>query len=57
MKNGLLTRFERIMVAAAFAEEAEFETARMIMSEGKRPAGRATQRPQARKQQSIRKAN
>ena len=32
--NSLLKRFETAMVAAAFAEEGEFESARQIMKEG-----------------------
>ena len=44
----LLTRFETMMAAAAFAEAGEFETARQMMRDG-RP--RNTERPSAHKYQ------
>ncbi len=48
-------KFETAMVAAAFAEEGEFETARQIMNEDQprktdRPSTRDYQRPAARKE-------
>jgi len=47
----LLKRFETIMMAAAFAEEGEFETAKQIMREESRKEIRPTQtkRPTERK--------
>lgn len=49
----LLKRFETTMAAAAFAEEGEFETARMIMNESRprksnRPETYDEKRPCAR---------
>ena len=51
----LREKFETAMVAAAFAEEGEFETARQIMNEIRprkngRPSARDYQRPAARKE-------
>ncbi len=51
----LLNRFETAMVAAAFAEEGEFETARQIMREDRprkndRPSIRDVKRPAERKE-------
>jgi hypothetical protein len=51
----LLKKFERTMVAAAFAEEGEFETARQIMNEDQprktdRPSTHDYKRPAARKE-------
>ncbi len=51
----LLKKFETAMVAAAFAEEGEFETARQIMNEDRprksdRPSARDYKRPSARKE-------
>ena len=51
----LLKKFETAMVAAAFAEEGEFETARQIMNEDRprkndRPSVQDYQRPGARKE-------
>ncbi len=47
----LLKKFETAMVAASFAEEGEFETARRIMNEDRiRKNDRPTQRPDARKE-------
>jgi hypothetical protein len=48
-------KFETAMVAAAFAEEGEFETARQIMKEDRprksdRPSTHDYQRPSARKE-------
>jgi len=53
--KSILKKFETTMVAAAFAEEGEFETARQIMKEDTvrmtdRPAKRDQQRPAARKE-------
>jgi len=54
MKN-IWEKFETVMVAAAFAEEGEFDTARQIMKEDQprktdRPSTRDYQRPTARKE-------
>ena len=57
MKNALLSKFDRLMVAVAFAEEAEFETAREVMREGERSNKRTTDRPEMRKQQPLRKSH
>jgi hypothetical protein len=51
--KSLLKKFETSMVAAAFAEEGEFETARQIMKESEprktaRPDVSKRQRPQNR---------
>lgn len=47
----LLKKFETAMVAASYAEEGEFETARQIMNEDRpRQNDRPTQRPSARKE-------
>ncbi len=51
----LLKKFETAMVAAAYAEEGEFETARQIMNEDRprkndRPSMHDYQRPSARKE-------
>jgi hypothetical protein len=53
--KSLLKRFETTMVAAAFAEEGEFETARQMMKEetlrkSDRPTTRDQKRPAARKE-------
>ena len=53
--KSLLKKFETTMVAVAFAEEGEFETARQIMKEDTirttdRPTKRGRQRPAARKE-------
>jgi hypothetical protein len=53
--KSLLEKFETTMVAATFAEEGEFETARQIMKEetvrkSDRPATRDQKRPTARKE-------
>ncbi len=45
--KSLLKKFETTMVAAAFAEEGEFETARQIMKED---TVRTTDRPTKREQ-------
>jgi hypothetical protein len=52
--KSLLKKFETMMVAAAFAEEGEYETARQIMNEDRprnsnRPSARDYQKPTARK--------
>jgi hypothetical protein len=52
--KSLLKKFETAMVAASFAEEGEFETARQIMKEDRsrktdRPSAHDYQRPAARK--------
>ena len=51
----LLKKFETAMVAAAFAEEGEFETARQVMNEDRprktdRPSVYDRQRPENRKE-------
>ncbi len=51
----LLKKFETMMVAAAFAEEGEFETARQIMNEDRprksdRPSAHDYKRPSVRKE-------
>ncbi len=51
----IFEKFETAMVAAAFAEEGEFEIARQIMKEDRprktdRPSARDVQRPAARKE-------
>jgi hypothetical protein len=51
----LLKKFETAMVAAAFAEEGEFDTARQIMNEDRprktdRPSVQNYQRPAKRKE-------
>jgi len=51
--KSLAKKIETAMVAAAFAEEGEFETARQIMKEdrkGDRPSAHDYQRPAARKE-------
>jgi hypothetical protein len=53
--KSIFKKFEATMVAATFAEEGEFETARQIMKEdtlrkSDRPATRDQQRPAARKE-------
>ncbi len=53
--KSIMEKFETAMVAAAFAEEGEFETARQIMKETQlrktgRPSARIEQRPAARKE-------
>ncbi len=53
--KSVFKKFERAMVAAAFAEEGEFETARQIMHEDRprktdRPSARDYQRPAVRKE-------
>ncbi len=57
MKNALLSKFDRMMVAVTFAEEGEFETAREVMREGERSKKRTTDRPEMRKQQPLRKSH
>jgi len=47
----LLKKFETMMVAASFAEEGEFDTARRIANEDRaRTSDRPTQRPDSRTQ-------
>jgi hypothetical protein len=49
--KSLLKKFETAMVAASYAEEGEFETAKQIMNEDRvRKNDRPTQRPTARKE-------
>ena len=53
--KSVFEKFETMMVAASFAEEGEFETARQIMNEDQprktdRPSVRNYQRPAARKE-------
>ena len=51
--KALFEKFEKLMMAATFAEKGEFETARQFMNEDqprktKRPSSRTDQRPPAR---------
>jgi hypothetical protein len=51
--KSLVKKFEKAMVAAAFAEEGEFDTARQIMNEDRksdRPSTYDYKRPAARKE-------
>jgi len=51
--KSLVKKIETAMVAASFAEEGEFETARQIMKEdrkGDRPSIQDRQRPAARRE-------
>ena len=53
--KSIFKEFEKIMVAASFAEEGEFETARQIMNEDRprkidRPSTHDYKRPVARKE-------
>jgi len=53
--TSIFKKFEKIMVAASFAEEGEFETARQIMNEDRprktdRPSTHDYKRPAARKE-------
>lgn len=57
MKQGLITKFDRLMAAVTFAEEGEFETARAMMKEDDRPEKRASKKPEMRKQQPIQRAH
>ena len=45
--KSLFEKFEKVMCAAAFAEEGEFDTAREFMREEKRPRKNATKRVEA----------
>lgn len=47
--NRLMQGFENAMTATAFAEAGEFETAREIMSEGKRQEKRVAGRADSKK--------
>lgn len=56
--KSILKKFETTMVAAAFAEEGEFETAQQMMKEDgvrttDRPVKRDQQRPAARKELRV----
>ena len=57
MKKALLTTFDRLMAAVAFAEEGEFETAREFLQETDRTEKRPTNRPEMRKKQPLRKSH
>ena len=53
--TSIFKKFEKIMVAASFAEEGEFETARQIMNEDRprktdRPSTHDYKRPAGRKE-------
>ncbi|HTP04171.1 MAG TPA: hypothetical protein VMM54_03325 [Nitrospirota bacterium] len=53
--TSIFKKFEKMMVAASFAEEGEFETARQIMNEDRprktdRPSTYDYKRPAARKE-------
>lgn len=57
MKKTTLSTFDRLMVAATFAEEGEFSTAREILRETDRKDARVTDRPEMRKKPSLRKTH
>ena len=57
MKKALLTKFDRIMAAVAFAEEGEFETAREFLREDERTGRRAVKRPDMSTKKSLRKSH
>ncbi len=57
MKKALLSKFDRIMAAVAFAEEGEFETAREFLREEERVSKRAENRPEMTARKSVRKSN
>ena len=57
MKKTLLTKFDRIMAAVAFAEEGEFETAREFLREDERTGRRAVTRPEMSTKKSLRKSH
>jgi len=57
MKKALLTKFDRLMAAVAFAEEGEFETAREFLQETDRTEKRPTNRPEMRNKQPLRKSH
>lgn len=57
MKQGLITKFDRLMAAVTFAEEGEFETARAMMKEDDQPGKRASKKPEMRKQRPIQRAH
>ncbi len=57
MKKALLTKFDRIMAAVAFAEEGEFETAREFLREDERTGKRAADRPEMSVKKSLRKSH
>lgn len=57
MKKAALSTFDRLMVAATFAEEGEFATAREILRETDRKDARLTDRPEMRKKPSLRKTH
>ena len=57
MKKALLTKFDRIMAAVAFAEEGEFETAREFLREEERTGKRSVKRPEMSTKKSLRKSH
>ena len=57
MKKSLLTKFDRIMAAVAFAEEGEFDTAREFLREEERTGKRAVKRPEMSTKKSLRKSH
>jgi hypothetical protein len=57
MKKALLTKFDRLMAAVAFAEEGEFETAREFLREDERVGNRPAGRPELRKKQPLQKSH
>jgi hypothetical protein len=57
MKKVLLTTFDRLMAAVAFAEEGEFETAREFLRETDRTEKRPANRPEMRIKQPLRKSH
>jgi hypothetical protein len=52
--KGLMKKIDRIFVAAAFAEAGEFETARDIMREDKRPQKVDRTTPSSRPRKELR---
>ena len=57
MKKALLTTFDRLMAAVAFAEEGEFETAREFLRETDRTEKRQTNRPEMSIKQPLHKSH
>ena len=57
MKKALLTTFDRLMAAVAFAEEGEIETAREFLRETNRTEKRPTNRPEMSIKQPLHKSH
>ncbi len=53
MEKAILSKFDRLMMAVAFAEEAEFGTAREVITEGECKNKRTPKRTEMRKQQPL----